>query len=62
MICAPACETALSPDGASLRAVMESQSKLQARLRQQMIELLLELAPNGFIRSYPGLWEAEAAL
>ena len=46
MICAPACETALSPDGASLRAVMESQSKLQARLRQQMIELLLELAPN----------------
>jgi AraC-like DNA-binding protein len=46
VICAPACETALSPDGASLRAVMESQSKLQARLRQQMIELLLELAPN----------------
>ena len=25
---------------------MESESKLQARLRQQMIELLLELAPN----------------
>jgi AraC-type transcriptional regulator N-terminus len=46
VICAPACETALSPDRASLRAVMESQSKLQARLRQQMIELLLELAPN----------------
>ena len=24
-------------------------------------EGLLELAPNGFIRSYPGLWEAEAS-
>jgi len=23
---------------------------------------LLELAPNGFIRRYPGLWEAETGL
>jgi hypothetical protein len=46
-----------------LEQIYERRDDLALRYRAPDLgyEGLLELAPNGFIRRYPGLWEAEGA-
>ncbi|WP_248929652.1 putative glycolipid-binding domain-containing protein [Paenibacillus hamazuiensis] len=54
----------LDVDSGTLKALPQSYKRLSETIYEYKAptfeyEALLEMAPNGFVRQYPGLWEAE---